>query len=143
MRKTIMGLIAALACLVVPGVASAHTGTVSCNSTGVIFHYNADFPTALTVTQNVNGVTSQVLVPANTSVNFTQPLPGVASVTASATRPTNITVVPITHLTCPVPPKPDPTPAPICPEGTTQDASSTATAVVCIKTVTVTVPLLQ
>lgn len=41
--KRIVGILVVLGALVVPGVAQAHTGFVTCDSTGVVFHYNANF----------------------------------------------------------------------------------------------------
>ena len=42
--------------LVLPGVASANTASVKCDSTGVVFTYNADFGRSKVSTEIVNGV---------------------------------------------------------------------------------------
>lgn len=52
-------------------VASAHTGFVSCNDTGVIFTYNNNFANNTDVTETVNGVDKHFTVPAHTSITDT------------------------------------------------------------------------
>ncbi len=49
--------------LVLPGVASANTASVKCDSTGVVFTYNADFGRSKVSTEIVNGVSYEYTVP--------------------------------------------------------------------------------
>ena len=56
--------IIALVALAIPSVASANTGSVTCDSTGVVFSYNANFGRDKVSTETVNGVTQQFTVPA-------------------------------------------------------------------------------
>ena len=46
--------------LMLPGVASANTASVKCDSTGVVFTYNADFGRSKVSTEIVNGVSYAV-----------------------------------------------------------------------------------
>lgn len=113
--KYLAGVIAAFALLAIPGIASAHTGRVTCDSTGIVFNYDANFPANTVVTEHVNG-TDYSFVPATfaPSVN-TVPLQTVANVTASATWVGGGTIRPVT-LTCPVViPVPITPPAPLPP----------------------------
>ena len=66
-------LVAVIASLAVPGVASANTGSVTCDSTGVVFSYNANFGREKVSTETVNGVTQQFTVPKYTAVTHTWP----------------------------------------------------------------------
>src|SRR3954463_12665462 len=56
----IAGVIAAS--LMLPGVASANTAAVTCDSTGVVFTYNADFGRSKVSTETVNGATYEYTV---------------------------------------------------------------------------------
>src|SRR5689334_24698106 len=100
--------IAALIALALPGVAAANTGSVTCDSTGVVFSYHANFTKDTVSTETVNGVTHQFTVPAATAVKDTWPVFG--TVTAGATW--NGGSIPTVTLTCPAPPAPPPPPPP-------------------------------
>lgn len=92
MRKFIAVLVA-LAALALPGIASAHTGSVTANCTTVTFSYNANFAHATTVTETyvVDGksVTKTFSVPANhvatDVITFTSPNKAAFTITAGAT----------------------------------------------------------
>ncbi|MDX6619827.1 MAG: hypothetical protein QOK36_2213 [Gaiellales bacterium] len=95
--------VAAISAIVLPGVASANSGSVKCDSTGIVFTYNTNFDHTTVVTETVNGATKLVTVPARTQTTDLWPL---ATVRASNTVGAvwsggSIATVP---LTCPVPP---------------------------------------
>src|SRR4051794_12059504 len=75
--------IIALVALALPSVASANTGSVTCDSTGVVFSYNANFGREKVSTETVNGVTQQFTVPAFTAVTHTWPVFGTLTVGAT------------------------------------------------------------
>jgi hypothetical protein len=89
--------IVALIALAVPGVASANTGSVTCNSTGVVFSYNANFGRDKVSTETVNGVTQQFTVPAHTAVTHTWPIFGTLTVGATWSGGS----IPTVTLVCP------------------------------------------
>ena len=64
-------------------MASANTGSVTCDSTGVVFSYNANFGRDKVSTETVNGVTQQFTVPAHTAVTHTWPVFGTLTVGAT------------------------------------------------------------
>ena len=65
--------IVAIAALAFPGLASANTGSVKCDSTGVVFSYNANFNPSRVSTETVNGVSQQFTVPKWKAVTHTWP----------------------------------------------------------------------
>jgi len=67
----IIGVIALA--LMLPGVASANTASVKCDSTGVVFTYNADFGRAKVSTEIVNGVSYAYNVPVRQASTHTWP----------------------------------------------------------------------
>ena len=99
--------IVALIALAVPGVASANTGSVTCDSTGVVFSYNANFGRDKVSTETVNGVTQQFTVPAHTAVTHTWPIFGTLTVGATWSGGS----IPTVTLVCPAPVTPPPPPA--------------------------------
>lgn len=108
MRKFSIGIVALAIALGIPTAASAHSGTVTCDSSGVVFHYNANFPITTTVTEKVvpglgGNSTKTFVVPAHTAVNDTVAATG--TVVASSTWVGGGTIPPTT-LTCPQPPTP-------------------------------------
>jgi uncharacterized repeat protein (TIGR01451 family) len=98
--------IVALVALAVPGVASANTGSVTCDSTGVVFSYNANFGRDKVSTETVNGVTQQFTVPAHTAVTHTWPIFGTLTVGATWSGGS----IPTVTLVCPAPAAPPPPP---------------------------------
>jgi uncharacterized repeat protein (TIGR01451 family) len=68
-----IGAFVALAALAFPGVSSANTGSVKCDSTGVVFSYRANFNPSRVSTETVNGVSQQFTVPKWTAVTHTWP----------------------------------------------------------------------
>ena len=101
--------IVALIALAVPNVASANTGSVKCDSTGVVFSYNANFGRTKVSTETVNGVTQQFTVPAHTAVTHTWPgLFGTLTVGATWSGGS----IPTVTLQCPKPVSPPPPPPP-------------------------------
>lgn len=158
MKRIIIGSILSAVMLIVPGIASAHSGTVTCDSRGVVFTYNANFPTTTTVTQDVSGVTKTVTVPRNTATVDIMPFTA-ATVVASSTWVGGGTIPPTT-LTCPytappVPPceqfdavrnpecRPPTPPAINCAPGTAEVSRVTEgvnTTVLCERTVVPPVP---
>lgn len=128
MRKLI-GIIAVLAALALPVSASAHSGTVTCNTTDVVFSYHADFPVTTVVHEKAGAVTKDFTVLAHTAA--TDSIPYVRAggndvIVASSTwvgggtiPPTTLIclgVTPVPPVTpVPVPPVPNP---PVCPAGT-------------------------
>jgi hypothetical protein len=95
--------------LVLPGVASANTGSVKCDSTGVVFSYNANFGRSKVSTEIVNGVSYQYTVPVYQVSTHTWP--GVTgTIVASASWSGG--GIPKTTLHCPTPTQPPPPPPP-------------------------------
>lgn len=83
-------------------VAKAHTGSVTCDSTGIVFHYNNNFSHDTTVTQYINGVQHQVVVNAYKSLNAGYDAPAsYVVVKATWTDGNAIGNIPLTELTCP------------------------------------------
>ena len=103
--------IVALFALAVPGVASANTGSVTCDSTGVVFSYNANFGRDKVSTETVNGVSQQFTVPAHTAVTHTWPIFGTLTVGATWSGGS----IPTVTLVCPAPVTPPPPPPPPSP----------------------------
>src|SRR4029077_20842366 len=98
---TAVGAIAALGCL--PGVAAAHTGSVKCDATGVVFSYNANFEQDTFVTENVGQAQRLVVVNQNTA--STDTWAGITgTITVSASWPGGGT--PEQTRVCPAPPPP-------------------------------------
>lgn len=159
MRKLIAG-IALLGALALPGVASAHSGNVTCDSTGVVFTYNANFPANTVVTEHVAGSSYTFTPPAFAVSTHTDPAPNLSGGTngigigflASATWIGGGTIPPTT-LNCPqvtpqppvipvppvTPPSPPITPAPVCPAGTNSAGVSNG-VLVCVTPPPVTPP---
>jgi uncharacterized repeat protein (TIGR01451 family) len=103
--------IVALIALALPGVAAANTGSVTCDSTGVVFSYNANFGRDKVSTETVNGVTQQFTVPAHKAVTHTWPgLFGTLTVGATWSGGS----IPTVTLMCPAPVTPPP-PPPVAP----------------------------
>src|SRR6476646_3841008 len=98
--------IIALIALTVPGVASANTGSVTCDSTGVVFSYNANFGRTKVSTETVNGVTQQFTVPAHTAITHTWPIFGTLTVGATWSGGS----IPTVTLVCSAPSTPPPPP---------------------------------
>jgi len=116
-NKYIVGFIASVM-LALPGVASAHTGSVACTKAGVEFNYNANFAHTTTVTENVNGTTDTFIVPAYTAVTHTV-VTNSPNVIAGASWKDGTAAgsIPFTALTgCGTPPPPTP---PTCNNGST------------------------
>jgi hypothetical protein len=106
--------IAAIAALAFPGLASANTGSVKCDSTGVVFSYNANFNPSRVSTETVNGVSQDFTVPKWKAVTHTWPgLSGTLVVGAKWTGGGIKTVT----IVCPKskPPPPPPPPPPVAP----------------------------
>ena len=109
-RLAAIPIIAVIA-LAVPSVASANTGSVTCDSTGVVFSYNANFGRTKVSTETVNGVTQQFTVPANTAVTHIWPIFGTLTVGATWSGGS----IPTVTLVCPAPATPTPPPPPVTP----------------------------
>jgi uncharacterized repeat protein (TIGR01451 family) len=105
----VIGAIAIYA-LGLPGVASANTGSVTCNSTGVVFSYDAHFGRTKVVTETVNGVSKPFSVPKYTAITDTWPVFGTLTVGATWSGGT----IPTVTLVCPAPPPP-PVAPPVAP----------------------------
>jgi uncharacterized repeat protein (TIGR01451 family) len=104
--------IIAMIALAIPSVASANTGSVTCDSTGVVFSYNANFGRDKVSTETVNGVTQQFTVPAHTAITHTWPVFGTLTVGATWSGGS----IPTVTLMCPPPPPPvAPPPPPVTP----------------------------
>jgi uncharacterized repeat protein (TIGR01451 family) len=103
--------IIAVIALAVPTVASANTGSVTCDSTGVVFSYNANFGRTKVSTETVNGVTQQFTVPAHTAITHTWPVFGTLTVGATWSGGS----IPTVTLVCPAPATPTPPPPPVTP----------------------------
>lgn len=133
MKKFLIGSILSAVLLAVPTMASAHSGTVTCNSSGVVFHYNANFASTKTATERVNSAQYTFVVPAYTAIDHTVPLPTTTPVVASSNwgGPGSI---PATTLNCPSPPPP-----PTCAAGDTSQGVVNG-VLVCNHTTVVTIP---
>src|SRR5664279_4253227 len=92
----------------VPGMASANTGAVTCNSSGVVFSYDAHFGRPKVVIETVNGVSKPFTVPKYTAITDTWPIFG--TLTAGATWSGGS--IPTTTLVCPAAPPVTPPVAP-------------------------------
>lgn len=140
MKKFIIGGILTVVIMALPTIASAHTGTVTCDSRGVVFSYNNNFQNPTVSTEFVkdstqgNGNQFQVTVPAHNA--FTHIIAVTAPVVIASASWTDGHskggIGPVT-LNCP-----QPTPKPVeCPPGTMPEAGLVVTGrVVCIRTVT-------
>lgn len=96
-------LIAGVLMLAIPGVASAHTGSVKCDNTGVVFMYSSNFAHTTTVTEVVNGVSKTFTVPAHTAVTDTVDNPGGTVYAGASWKDGNASgQIPTTKLVCPV-----------------------------------------
>jgi uncharacterized repeat protein (TIGR01451 family) len=100
---------AAIGALALPGVASANTGSVTCDNTGVVFSYDAHFGRAKVATETVNGVSKQFTVPKYTATTDTWPVFGTLTVGSTWSGGS----IPTVTLVCP-PPAPPLTP-PVAP----------------------------
>lgn len=112
MKRIIAGLIAVCA-LALPSIASAHSGTVTCDTTNVVFTYHADFPLTTTVTEKAGAVTKTFSVPAHTAVTDTIPYTpsgGNNTIVASSTWVGGGSIPPTTLICVGPPPTPNPTP---------------------------------
>lgn len=117
--KRIIAILTAAIVFAIPAVASAHSGTVVCNSNGVVFTYNANFPVTENAFEkvvdssgNIQTVNFMVIagqVTSNTIPGFT------GTVTASSTW-VGGGEIPPTVLTCPAVPTPIPAPVPVTPQ---------------------------
>jgi uncharacterized repeat protein (TIGR01451 family) len=109
-RLAALVAVVAIGALVLPGAVSANTGDVTCDSTGVVFHYNADFGRDKVVTETVNGVTKQITVHAHVATSDTWPVFGILTVGATWSGGS----IPTVTLMCaaPTPPTPPTPPAP-------------------------------
>lgn len=154
--------------LILPNISSAHTGSVKCDSTGVVFSYNANFSSTTLVTENVadvvtgNSITQSVFVPRRNSIIDTVTASNLGAIASPSLGGTPAgtkliaranwsdngragSIGPVT-LVCPdyVPPTP-PAP-PVCPTDTANEGMSNG-VLVCVRTntvtntVTVTVPV--
>src|SRR5664279_4116702 len=72
--------VVAICALALPGVASANTGSVTCDSTGVVFSYDAHFGRVKVATETVNGVSQPFSVPKYTAITHTWPVFGTLTV---------------------------------------------------------------
>lgn len=135
MKRLIAGLVAVVA-LAVPGVASAHSGTVTCDTTGVVFHYNADFPITTQVTEKAGSVTKNFTVPARTAVTDT--ISGLTGTIVASSTWVGGGTIPPTTLTCPAPPPPPP-PVPTCKAGDVSEGIVNG-VLVCDHTITIVTP---
>jgi uncharacterized repeat protein (TIGR01451 family) len=113
LKTRLAALVAAVAisALALPAIASANTGSVKCDSTGIVFTYNADFGRQKVVTETVNGVTKLVTVQAHTVTTDTWPIFG----TNTAGAVWSGGVIPTVTLTCAAPPPPPVAPPPVAP----------------------------
>ena len=72
-RLALLPIVALIALAALPSGASANTGSVKCDSTGVVFSYNANFDRATVSTETVNGETQTFTVPAHQAATHTWP----------------------------------------------------------------------
>jgi uncharacterized repeat protein (TIGR01451 family) len=102
----------AICALGAPGIASANTGTVTCNSSGVVFSYDAHFGRTKIVTETVNGVSKPFSVPKYTAITDTWPVFGTLTVGATWSGGS----IPTVTLVCPAaPPVSPPVSPPVAP----------------------------
>lgn len=150
MKKFIIGGILTVVIMALPTIASAHTGTVTCDSRGVVFSYNNNFQNPTVSTEFVkdstqgNGNQFQVTVPAHNA--FTHIVAVTAPVVVASASWTDGHskggIGPVT-LNCPQPPKVTPPPTiipPACPTNTVSEGMSNG-VLVCVRTITNTVQL--
>lgn len=140
MKRILISSIVAVALFIVPSMAQAHSGEVTCDSKGVLFTYNANFATAKTSTEHVGDAVYTFNVTPNVVNTHLVPLPVTSPVTVSATWGGPGSIAP-RALSCPVatPPVPPTTPsAPVCPPNTVNEGMSGG-VLVCVRTVTNTV----
>lgn len=168
MRKLLAAFVAVCS-LALPSIASAHTGSVRCDTTGVVFTYNANFQHNTAVTEVVKGaVTGNAFAKGVTVLAHTASTDTIAlsSLTWPITAENGVLLVSATwsdgnakgsigpqYVTCPKPPTTPPVtnpPAqPVCPAGTNSAGISNG-VLVCVtspppvqtvtNTITVTVP---
>jgi hypothetical protein len=101
-----------IAAFALPGVASANTGSVKCDDTGVVFTYNANFGRDKVSTETVNGVVQTFLVKAHVVSTHTWPVFGTLTVGATWSGGS----IPTVTLHCEAPPVPvAPPPAEVTP----------------------------
>jgi hypothetical protein len=111
-RLLILGAAAVSVALAIPGAAQGHTGSVTCDATGVVFHFNANFERDTIVTETV-GAPGQVpaervlTVHRHTAVSDTW-VGVTGTVRAGATWHGGS--IPTTTLVCPTPTSPPPPP---------------------------------
>lgn len=98
---SLVGTLAAAA-LAAPGSASANTGSVKCDSTGVVFSYDAHFGRVKVATETVNGVVQLFTVPKYTAVTHTWPVFGTLTVSSTWSGGS----IPEQTLVCPPPAPP-------------------------------------
>jgi uncharacterized repeat protein (TIGR01451 family) len=118
--------VVAFSAVALPGIASANTGSVKCDSTGIVFTYNTDFGRTKVVTETVDGATKLVTVQAHTLTTDTFPIFGTHTVGATWSGDS----IPTVTLTCPAPAPPPPpvvTP-PVAPPVVTPPVVSTPVA---------------
>lgn len=89
-------------------VASAHTGGVTCGTTGVVFSYQNNFAHDTAVTETVNGVGKTYTVKANTASIDTIPATGSYQAAKASWKDGNaVGSIPLTELSCPYTPPTD------------------------------------
>lgn len=143
--KRLIAFLCTLAIFAIPSVASAHTGTVTCDSRGVVFTYNANFSRDTTTTENVNGVIKTFIVRANVvstdviaSNQFTTPIVA-SSNWGFGSIPATTVVCPPKPPTPPTPKPPAPPAPPVCPVNTVNEGVSNG-VLICVRTITNTLP---
>lgn len=127
MKGKAIGVVVALACVTaalgVPGTAEAHTGSVICDSRGVVFTYNANFERRTAVTETVGAageVGAQRLVFVDRHVGSTDIWAGVTGTIVASAKWDRGGITQVT-LVCPKPPPPPvappvaPPPPPVAP----------------------------
>src|ERR1700712_1211202 len=72
-RLAALVAVLAIAAVALPAVASANTGTVTCDSRGVVFSYRANFNPSRVSTEVVGGATQPFTVPKWTAVEHVWP----------------------------------------------------------------------
>jgi uncharacterized repeat protein (TIGR01451 family) len=106
----------AIAAVALPAVASANTGTVTCDSRGVVFSYRANFNPSRVSTETVNGVSRDFTVPKWTAVEDIWP--GVTGNPVVGATWSGGGIATVTLHCPPAPPAPPPvvvTPPPVAP----------------------------
>lgn len=104
--------------VMLPSVADAHTGYVNCDSTGVVFHYNANFERDTYVLETVGEAIRVIKVEAHKA--STDTWEGIKTTVTASAKWKHGGIRPVT-LTCPAPPPPPapvvvvPPPAPVVP----------------------------